>query len=169
MGTTELELATIYAAMGRKLGIYRSSDCFHWEVVECMCVALKVQTTYFKCFILQHAYCVKRYACTTELDRENPDFPPCLISHGQKIRLSRVLLATRSEVADCVCVALPVWSMQCGRNISSLEVAQSYLVSLRALFGKDPTRPNLLHNWRCHYTWRYRESGFSLYNSVACM
>ncbi len=41
---------------------------------------------------------------TTELDRENPDFPPYLISHGQKIGSTRVLLATRSEVADCVCV-----------------------------------------------------------------
>ncbi len=28
----------------------------------------------------------------TELDRENPDFPPSLISHGQKIGSSRVLL-----------------------------------------------------------------------------
>ncbi len=41
-----------------------------------------------------------------------------------------------------MCTALQVRSLQCGRNISILEVAQSYSVSLRALFGKDPTRPN---------------------------
>ncbi len=40
----------------------------------------------------------------TELDRENPDFPPYLISHGQKIESTRVLLATRLEVADFLCV-----------------------------------------------------------------
>ncbi len=45
---------------------------------------------------------------TTELDRENPDFPPYLISHGQKIGSSRVLLATHSEVANCVCATLQV-------------------------------------------------------------
>ncbi len=44
------------------------------------------------------------YMTTTELDRENPDFPPYLISHGEKIGSTRVLLAMRSEVADCVCV-----------------------------------------------------------------
>ncbi len=44
----------------------------------------------------------------TELDRENPDFPPYLISHGQKIGLSQVLLARRSEVANCVCATLQV-------------------------------------------------------------
>ncbi len=48
----------------------------------------------------------------------------------------------RSEVADCVCMALQVWSTQRGCNISALEVAQRYSVSLRALFGKDRTRPN---------------------------
>ena len=79
---------------------------------------------------------------TTELDRENLDFLPYLISHWQKIGTTCVLLATRSEVADCVCVALQVWSAQCGRNISALEVTQRYSVSLPALFGKDPTRPN---------------------------
>ncbi len=78
----------------------------------------------------------------TELDRENLDFPPYLISHGQKIGSSRVLLATRWEVTDCVCAALQVWSTQCGRNISALEVVQNYSVSLRALFSKDLTRPN---------------------------
>ncbi len=31
---------------------------------------------------------------------------------------------------------------QCERNIRALEVAQSYSVSLRALLGKDPSRPN---------------------------
>ena len=45
------------------------------------------------------------HVVTTELDRENLDFPSYLISHGQKIGSSRVLLATRSEVAYCVCVA----------------------------------------------------------------
>ncbi len=30
----------------------------------------------------------------TELDRENLDFPPYLISHGQKIGSTRILLAT---------------------------------------------------------------------------
>ncbi len=74
----------------------------------------------------------------TELDRENPDFPPYLISHGQKVGLTCVLLAS-SEVADCLCAALQVWS---GRNISALEVAQNYSVSLRTLFGKDRTLPN---------------------------
>ncbi len=59
----------------------------------------------------------------TELDKENPDFPPYLISHGQKIGWTRVLLATHWEVADCVCVALQVWSAQCGHNISAFEVA----------------------------------------------
>ncbi len=78
----------------------------------------------------------------TELDRENPDLPPYLISHGQKIESSRVLLATHSKVDDCVYAALQVWSAHCGRNISALEVAQSYSVSLRALFSKDPSRPN---------------------------
>ena len=48
--------------------------------------------------------CIK----TTELDRENPDFPPYLISHGQKIGSIRVLLAMRSEVADCMCAILQV-------------------------------------------------------------
>ncbi len=48
----------------------------------------------------------------------------------------------RKYWADCMCVALQVWSVQCGCNISVLEVAQSYSVSLRALFGKDPSRPN---------------------------
>ncbi len=74
----------------------------------------------------------------TELDREKTDFPPYLNCHGQKIGSSRVLLATCSKVADCVCAALQVWSGQHGRNISALKVAQSYSVSLR----KDPTRPN---------------------------
>ena len=40
----------------------------------------------------------------TELNTENPDFPPYLISHGQKIGSTRVSLAKRSEVADSVCV-----------------------------------------------------------------
>ncbi len=44
----------------------------------------------------------------TELDREKQDFPPYLICHGQKIGSSRILLATRSEVADCVCKPLQV-------------------------------------------------------------
>ncbi len=82
------------------------------------------------------------YVITTELDKENPDFPPYLNCHGQKIGSSRVLRATRSELADCVCAALQAWSAQRGRNISTLKVAQSYSVSLRALFGKDPTQPN---------------------------
>ena len=82
------------------------------------------------------------YGSFTELDRENPDFPLYLISHGQKIGLSRVLLAMCWEVADCMCAASHVWSTKCGRNISALKVAQSYSDSLRALFGKDLTQPN---------------------------
>ncbi len=112
---------------------------------------------------------VKICIITTELDRENPNFPPYLISHGQKIGSSWVLLATRSEVRDCVCAALQVWNAQCGRNISALEVAQSYSVSLRVLLGWGPKSTQfLIHSWRCHYTWRYnyRESRFSLSNSV---
>ncbi len=85
---------------------------------------------------------VYEWVHTTELDREYPDFPPYLIRRGQKIGSSRVLLAMRSEVADCVCGALQVWGVQCGCNISALEVTKSYLVSLRALFGKDLTQPN---------------------------
>ncbi len=80
--------------------------------------------------------------CYWEVDRENQDFPPYLISHGQKIGSSRVLLAMRSEVDDCVCAALQIWSARCGGNISGLEVAQNYSVSLHALLGKDQTRPN---------------------------
>ena len=79
---------------------------------------------------------------TTELDRENPDFPPYLTSHRQKIESARALLAIRSEVADWVCTALQVWSAQCGHNISALEVAQSYSITLRPLFGNDPNQPN---------------------------
>ncbi len=86
-----------------------------------------------------------------------------MISHGQKIGSTRVLLAMRSEVADCVCATLQAWSAQCERNISGLEVAQSYSVSVRQ--GPESTQ-FLLHSWRRHYTWRYRESGFSLSNSV---
>ena len=67
----------------------------------------------------------------------NLDSPPYLISHGHKI-----VFATRSEVADCVCAALQVCSVQRRCNISTLKAAQSYSVSLSALFGKDPTRPN---------------------------
>ncbi len=78
----------------------------------------------------------------TTVYRENLDFPPYFISHGQKIGASQVLLATHSKVANCVCAALQIWSAQCGRNISALEVVQSYSVSFRTLFGKDPTRPN---------------------------
>ncbi len=79
---------------------------------------------------------------TTEKDRERTrTSSPYLISHGQKIESTRVLLTMRSEVADCVCASLQVWSAQCGRNISVLEVAQTYLVSLRPLFGKDLSRP----------------------------
>ncbi len=105
---------------------------------------------------------------TTELDRENPDFPPYLISHGQKIGLTCVLLATRLEVADCVCATLQVWSTQCECNISTLEVAQSYSVSLHSLFGKDRPKSTqfLLHSWLRNYTWRYRKSRFTLSNSV---
>ncbi len=43
---------------------------------------------------------------STEVDRENLDFPPYLISHRQKIGLTCILLATRSEVAGCLCVTL---------------------------------------------------------------
>ena len=103
----------------------------------------------------------------TELDRENPDLPPYLISHGQKIESSRVLLATHSEVADCVSVALASlkramwtqhkWPWSCAKLLSS---------STRAVrLGPDSTQ-FLLHRWRRHYTWRHRESGFSLSNSV---
>ena len=55
-----------------------------------------------------HRSYVSHYGHITELDRENPDFPPYLISHGQKIWLTRALLATRSKVADCVYAALQV-------------------------------------------------------------
>ena len=81
-----------------------------------------------------------RYGPTTELDRENPAFPPYLISHGQKIGSSRVLHSLR--VADCMCATLQVWSTQCERNISALEVGQSNSVSLHTLLGKDLTQPN---------------------------
>ncbi len=52
----------------------------------------------------------------TELDRENPDFPPYLISHGQQIGWTRVLLAMRSEVADCMCVSMKrtMWTQHKG-------------------------------------------------------
>ena len=54
----------------------------------------------------------------------------------------RVLHVGLSEVVDCVCAAFQLWSAQCVRNISALEVAQTYSVNLRTLFGKNPTRPN---------------------------
>ena len=41
----------------------------------------------------------------------------------------------------------------------------SYSVSLRALFGKDQSKPNFC-SITSHYTWRYRDYGFSLSNSV---
>ncbi len=46
-----------------------------------------------------HDILLHNYGEITELDRENTDCPPYLISHGQKIGWSRVLLETRSEVA----------------------------------------------------------------------
>ncbi len=68
-------------------------------------------------------------------------FPPYLISHGQKIGLTRVLL---QRVWKCPLVCAEHCKSE-AHNLdatwSPLEVAQSYLVSLRVLFGKDPTQP----------------------------
>ncbi len=50
----------------------------------------------------------KNNSLMIELDRENPDLPPYLISHGEKIGSSRILLATRSEVTDWVYATLQV-------------------------------------------------------------
>ncbi len=82
------------------------------------------------------------WVLTTEFDKENLDSPPYLISHGQKIWSLCVLLVTHLKVADCVYATLQVWSAQWGHNMSALEVAQSYSISLCTLFGKDSNRPN---------------------------
>ncbi len=64
-------------------------------------------------FIQGNGWWVDVWVVFPELDRENPDFPPHLISHGQKIGSTCALLTTCSEVVDCVCAALQVRSAQC--------------------------------------------------------
>ncbi len=82
------------------------------------------------------------FCCMHRIKKGEPGLPLYMFSYGQKIGSSRVLLVKRSEVADHVCAALQVWSAQCGRDISALEVAQSYSFSLRSLISKNPTQPN---------------------------
>ena len=85
-----------------------------------------------------HFCCGRAYTCMhydMGLHHRIRQGEPYFISHGQKIASIRVLLATLSEVGDCVCATCKSE----GRNvdpISSLEVAQTYSVSLRVLFGK---------------------------------
>ena len=63
------------------------------------------------CSLLKSHYlpmdlCMNNNGSTTELGRENADFPPYLISCGQQIGSTCVLLTTHSEVADYVCKLL---------------------------------------------------------------
>ena len=128
------------------------TSLFSWPLQVCMCWNWK---QYYK--VPSFSYRRQKWGYPTELDRENLDFPflPYLTSHGQKIGSNCILLiATPSEVDDCICATLQVWSAQCGHNISALEDAQSYSVSICTLFGKDPNQPNfsfiadgvILHN-----------------------
>ncbi len=83
-----------------------------------------------------------KWIWTTELDRENLDFPPYLISHGQKIGLTRVLLAMRSEVADCLCAEFASLKRTMWTQHKLPWSCAKLSVSLGTLFCKVPTQPN---------------------------
>ncbi len=65
---------------------------------------------------------------TTELDEENADSPPYLISHGEKIVVYRFCFITHSETVDRVCAAM--------------EVQPVHLTLHVSVCGKDLNIPN---------------------------
>ncbi len=61
--------------------------------------------------MLYVSFCLVSAACTvsatlTELDTENPDTPPYLFCHGEKIGGICVFFVTHSEAPHRVCTAL---------------------------------------------------------------
>ncbi len=83
--------------------------------------------------------------CCTELE-ENPDSPPYLISHGEKIGGISVLPVTHSESVD------RVWAIASSTHANGSNIDAQFL------------HHSWWWPWR-HYLWLYRESGFSS-NSV---
>ncbi len=85
------------------------------------------------------SYCRHPILCRhpiTELDKENPDFPPYLISHGQKIGSTHVLLATRSEVADCVSVHCKSYA----RNVDATYAPLKLRKATRLVYARCSVR-----------------------------
>ena len=72
----------------------------------------------------------------------------------------------RKQPIACVCIASLMHAMwtQHTRPSSCAKLLGQFTRAVQQ--GPESTQ-FLLHSWRRHYTWRYRESGFSLSNSVA--
>ncbi len=75
----------------------------------------------------------------TELDGENPDFDKPWAENWVDLCFARNVFGCNWL---CVCDIASLKRAMWTQHISALDVAQSYSVSLRALFGKEPSRPN---------------------------
>ncbi len=131
----------------------------------CWCHASMVGAPYI---VYRNAPCIVYRKTDNEcMMKENPDSPPYLISHGEKIGCIRVLLATHLEAADHrVCDQSQVQPEQLD---ATLEVAQSCSILFTRAVRQGAKYPQLLllHSWWRHCTWRYRESWSSFSNSVS--